>query len=95
MDVRPEATDREQTVEITLEPKEIFGNGNIGTLPRRVPADRVVSTGHVQRDPQACRQPPLGRPTQEQIHLFVHAVDSLVAACEMGLPDQCRSHGAN
>ena len=33
-DVRPETTDREQTVEITLEPKGTFENGNIGTLMR-------------------------------------------------------------
>ena len=34
---------REQTVEIALWPKGAFENGNIGTLTRRVPADRVVS----------------------------------------------------
>ncbi|MFQ5668211.1 MAG: hypothetical protein ACE5I7_17510, partial [Candidatus Binatia bacterium] len=34
---------REQTVEIALGPKGAFENGNIGTLTRRVPADRVVS----------------------------------------------------
>ena len=33
----------EQTVEITLGPKRAFENGNIGTLTRRVSADRVVS----------------------------------------------------
>ena len=42
-DVRPEATDRNQTVEIALGPKGAFENGHIGTLTRRVPADRVVS----------------------------------------------------
>ena len=41
--VRQEATDRAQTVEIALGPKGTFDNGNIGTLTRRVPADRVVS----------------------------------------------------
>ena len=39
----PVAAHREQTVEITLGPKGAFENGNIGTLTRRVPADRVVS----------------------------------------------------
>ena len=35
---------REQTVEIALGggPRGVFENGNIGTLTRRVPADRVV-----------------------------------------------------
>ena len=42
-DVRQEATDREQTVEIALGPKGTFENGHIGTLTRRVPADRVLS----------------------------------------------------
>ena len=37
------ATYREQTVEITLGPKWAFENGNIGTLTRKVSADRVVS----------------------------------------------------
>jgi len=33
----------EQTVEVALGPKGAFENGNIGTLMRRIPADRVVS----------------------------------------------------
>lgn len=33
----------EQTVEVSLGPKGAFENGNIGTLTRRVPADRIVS----------------------------------------------------
>ena len=37
------ATYREQTVEVTLGPKGAFENSNIGTLTRRVPANRVVS----------------------------------------------------
>ncbi|MDP3038677.1 MAG: hypothetical protein Q8O18_02250 [Deltaproteobacteria bacterium] len=36
-------TYREQTVKIALGPKGTFENGNIGTLTRRVPADRVVN----------------------------------------------------
>ena len=39
----PVAAQREQTVEIALAPKGAFENGHIGTLTRRVPADRVVS----------------------------------------------------
>ena len=42
-DVRPEATDHDQTVEIALGPKGAFENGHVGTLTRRVFADRVVS----------------------------------------------------
>ncbi|MGQ9588698.1 MAG: hypothetical protein ACUVYA_00230, partial [Planctomycetota bacterium] len=34
---------REQTVEIALSPKRALEDGNIGTLTRPVPADRVVS----------------------------------------------------
>jgi hypothetical protein len=34
---------REQTVEIALGPKRAFQNGNIGTMTRRVPAERVIS----------------------------------------------------
>jgi hypothetical protein len=39
----PAAAYREQTVEIALGPKGAFENGNVGTLTRRVAADRVVS----------------------------------------------------
>ena len=42
-DLRPEARDHNQTVEIALGPKRTFEHGHIGTLTRRVPADRVVS----------------------------------------------------
>ena len=42
-DVRPEATEHDQTVEIALGPKGAFENGHVGILTRRVPADRVVS----------------------------------------------------
>lgn len=33
----------QQTVEIVLGPKGAFENGNIGTLTRRVPADRIIN----------------------------------------------------
>ena len=42
-DLRTEARDHNQTVEIALGPKRTFEHGHIGTLTRRVPADRVVS----------------------------------------------------
>ena len=42
-DLRPEARDHNQTVEIALGPKGTFEHGHIGTLTRQVPADRVVS----------------------------------------------------
>ena len=48
-DVRPKATDYDQTVEIALGPKGAFENGHVGTLTRRVPADRVVSAVPLRR----------------------------------------------
>ncbi|WP_018289981.1 hypothetical protein [Verrucomicrobium sp. 3C] len=39
----PVAAYREQTVEIALGPKGAFENGNVGTLTRRVAADRVIN----------------------------------------------------
>ena len=42
-DRKPVAANREQTVEIALGPNRAFENGSIGTLTRRVPADRAVS----------------------------------------------------
>jgi hypothetical protein len=42
-DGAPVATYREQTVEIALGPKGAFENGNVGTLTRRVAADRVIN----------------------------------------------------
>jgi hypothetical protein len=39
----PEAEFHEQTVEIALGPKGAFENGSVGTLKRRVTADRVVN----------------------------------------------------
>jgi hypothetical protein len=46
MDARnggPVAAYREQTVEIALGPKGAFENGNVGSLTRRVAADRVIN----------------------------------------------------
>jgi hypothetical protein len=43
------ATYIEQTVEVALGPKGAFENGNIGTLTRRVPANRVVSASPLPR----------------------------------------------
>jgi hypothetical protein len=49
---------REQTVEIALGPKGAFENGNVGTLTRRVAADRVVSAVPPRRGkPKPPREP--------------------------------------
>ena len=52
---------REQTVEIALGPKGAFENGNIGTLTRRVPADRVINAlpprVRNRKPPKAARTP--------------------------------------
>ena len=54
----PVATYREQIVEIALGPKGAFEHGNIGTLTRRVPADRVVSAVLPRRGkPKAPKDP--------------------------------------
>lgn len=54
-DAAGSAAYREQTVEVTLGPKDAFENGNIGTLTRQVPANQVVSAV----------PPPLGKPNPE------------------------------
>lgn len=55
---RRPAAYREQTVEIALGPKGAFENGNVGTLTRRVPADRVVSAIPPRRGkPRPPREP--------------------------------------
>ena len=56
-DLTQEATNRDQTVEVALGPKGTFEHGHIGTLTRRVPADRVVSAvppcrGTLKRSPE-------------------------------------------
>lgn len=49
---------REHTIEIALGPKGAFENSNIGTLTRRVPADRVVSAVPRRRgNPKPPREP--------------------------------------
>jgi hypothetical protein len=54
----PVAAYREQTVEIALGPKGAFENGNVGTLTRRVRADRVVSAVPPRRGkPKPPRKP--------------------------------------
>ncbi|RJP21157.1 MAG: hypothetical protein C4529_07795 [Deltaproteobacteria bacterium] len=54
----PVAAYREQTVEIALGPKGAFENGNIGTVTRRVPADKVVSAVPPRRGkPKPPREP--------------------------------------
>lgn len=54
----PGAEFHEQTVEIALGPKGAFENGNLGTLKRRVSANRVVNTATRARRPaKPPRQP--------------------------------------
>ena len=54
----PVAAYREQTVEIALEPKGAFENGNIGALTRRVSGDRTVSAVlQVRGNPKPHREP--------------------------------------
>ena len=54
----PVAAYRNQTVEIALGPKRAFEDGNIGTLTRRVRADRVVSAVPPPRGkPKAPKEP--------------------------------------
>ncbi len=52
---------REQTVEVALGPKRAFEDGNIGTLTRRVPADRIINAlppkDRNRRPPKAPRTP--------------------------------------
>jgi hypothetical protein len=42
-DESPPAAFREQAVEVALGPNAAFSTGNVGTLTRQVPADRVVT----------------------------------------------------
>jgi len=49
---------REQMVEIAVGPNRVFEDGNIGTLTRRVPADRVVGAVPPRRGkPKTPREP--------------------------------------
>jgi hypothetical protein len=63
---------REQTVEIALGPKGAFENGNIGTLTRRVPANRVVSTVPASRGKS---KPPKEPKTPKVVELLRKAIE--------------------
>jgi len=63
---------REQTVEIALGPNGAFENGNIGTLTRRVPADRVVSAV----------PPPRGKPKPPKVPRIPRVAEFLRKALE-------------
>ena len=65
-------TYREQTVEVTLGPKDAFENGNIGPLTRRVPADRIVSAV----------PPPRGKPKPPKVPRTPRVVEFLRKAIE-------------
>ena len=63
---------REQTVEIALGPNGAFDNGNIGTLTRRVPADRVVCAVPPLR---GLPKPPRGPKTPRVVELLHKAME--------------------
>jgi len=63
---------REQTVEIALGPKGAFENGNIGTLTRRVVADRVV---HAVPPRVLNRKPPKAPRTPRVVDLLRKAIE--------------------
>jgi hypothetical protein len=68
----PVAAYREQTVEIALGPKGAFENGNIGTLTRRVAADRVV---HAVPSRVLHRKPPKAPKTPRVVELLRKALE--------------------
>jgi hypothetical protein len=68
----PVAAYREQTVEIALGPKGAFENGNIGTLTRRVAADRVV---HAVPPRVLNRKPPKAPRTPRVVELLRKAIE--------------------
>jgi len=68
----PVAAYREQAVEIALGPKGAFENGNMGTLMRRVPVDRVVSAALPSR---GSPKPPRELKTPRVVELLRKAVE--------------------
>jgi hypothetical protein len=68
----PVAAYREQTVEIALGPKGAFENGNVGTLTRRVRADRVV---HAVPSSVLHRKPPKAPTTPRVVELLRKAIE--------------------
>lgn len=68
----PAAAYREQTVEIALGPKGAFENGNVGTLTRRVAADRVV---HAVPSRVLHRKPPKAPRTPRVVELLRKALE--------------------
>jgi len=63
---------REQTVEISLGPKGAFEHGNIGTLTRQVPSNRVISAV----------PPPRGKPKPPKVPRTPAVVEFLRKALE-------------
>ena len=51
------ASYREQTVEVALGPKGTFVSRNVGTVTRRVAADRLVVAAPARRAPKLAREP--------------------------------------
>jgi hypothetical protein len=71
-DGAPVAAYREQAVEIALGPNGAFENGNIGTVTRRVPADRGVSAMPPRRGPP---KPPRAPKTPRVVELLRKATE--------------------
>ena len=67
-----QATYCDQTVEITLGPKGAFKKGNLGTLTRRVPADRVISA---IPEPRGRPKPPKKPKTPRVVELLQMAME--------------------
>jgi len=63
---------RDQTVEVTLGPKGAFRKGNLGTLTRRVTADRVISAVPEPRDTP---KPPQKPKTPRVVELLQMAME--------------------
>ena len=68
----PVAAYREQSVEIALGPNGAFENGNIGTLTRQVPSDRVVSAVPPRR---GLLKPPRRPKTPRVVELLRKAIE--------------------
>jgi hypothetical protein len=63
---------RDQTVEVTLGPKGAFKKGNLGTLTRRVVADRIVSA---LPEPRGKPKPPRKPKTPRVVELLKMALE--------------------
>jgi hypothetical protein len=81
----PVAAYRDQTVEIALGPNGAFENGNIGTLTRQVPADRVI---HALPPRARNRKPPKGPRTPRVVELLRKALEWQALLTSGDVPSQ-------